>query len=219
MVYGLNVQPEWGFGPKVDWEGQDEYPARAIPALNPVNDGGTSGDSYLGGIPVDGTNFPKWVKWSDPNGNPVPDFDGGPFLNVSEKAKAVIESLEPGVHQFFPVEYEDHKGNSFGTRYWFVVCNRLDSVDRDHTNMALRKGWEWTAPKTFLRRGEPLPEHLDPSKPAKPVFNLKAIGDKHFWVDKHISSSVWLSDRGAELLQSEGLTGIRLNEGIMESVQ
>lgn len=35
-------------------------------------------------------------------------------LNMSEKAKRVIESFEPGVHQFFPVEYQDKTGNFIG---------------------------------------------------------------------------------------------------------
>lgn len=218
MVYGLNVQPEWGFGPKVNWEGQDEYPARAIPALNPVNDGGVNGDSYHAGLPVDGANFPKWVKWSDPNGNPVPDFDGGPFLNVSEKAKAVIESLEPDVHQFFPVEYHDHKGKSHGTRYWFVPCNRLDTVDRNHTNMVLLDGLQWTSPKNVLRMGESLPPNIDSTKPSKYVFNLAAIGDHHIWRDKHIGGGPWISDKMADALTGAALTGLRLNDDKAEQI-
>jgi hypothetical protein len=217
MVYGLNVQNEWGFGPKVNWEGEDG-PHPIIPALNPANDGGVNGDSYHAGLPVDGTNFPKWVKWTDPNGNPVPDFDQAHFTSVSEKAREVIESLEPGVHQFFPIEYQNHKGKSWDTRYWFIVCNRLDSIDREHSNMVLLDGWEWTSLKNVLRMGEPLPANVDPAKPSKLVFNLKQIGDKHFWVDKHISTSVWLSDRAAELFQSEGLTGIRFSEHGMEQI-
>lgn len=217
MVYGLNVRPEWGFDPKVDWEGKNE-PPRDIPALEPVNDGGVGGAGRLGGIAVDGTNFPKWVKWTDPNGNPVPDFDNTPHLNVSERTKQIIESLEPGVHQFFPVEYQDKRGNPTGIRYWFNACNRLDSVDRQHSNMVLHRGWEWTSPKNVLRSGSTLPNHIDVSKPAKIVFNLQAIGDHHIWVDKHITSSIWISSKAADLFRSEGLTGLRLSESGMETV-
>lgn len=208
MVYSMNVQPEWGFGPKVDWEGQDA-PARFIPALAPVNDGGVNGDSYDAGLPVDGDNFPKWVKWSDPNGNPVPDFDNGPFLNVSEKAKAVIESLEPSIHQFFPVEYRAHNGKGHGTRYWFVVCNRLDSVDREHTTMVLRRGLEWRPARDLVRRGEEIPPHIDPTVPPRLVFNLGAIGQTHIWVDKHLGGQRYISVFAARTFASAGLTGIR----------
>jgi hypothetical protein len=218
MVYGLNVQNEWGFGPKVDWEGQDEKPTRQIHVLNYVSDGGVNGKGVHAGRPVDGTNFPKWMRWGEPGGNPVPDFDNSFYVNVSEKAKAVIESLEPGVHQFFAFECTNTKTKVEETRYWFVVCNRLDSVDREHSNMVLLDGWEWRGIKDLIRRGTPLPDYVDPAKPSKLVFNLKVIGDKHFWVDKHISSSVWLSDRAAELIQQQGLTGIRLGESRVESI-
>lgn len=216
MVYGLNVKPEWGFDPKVSWEGQEA--PRPIPALNPVNDGGVNGDGYFAGLPVDGTNFPKWVRWSDPNGNPVPDFDRVPFLSVSEKAKGVIESLEPGVHQFFPVEYQDKDGNFTETRYWFVPCNRIDSVDHDHTTMVLGKFGYWRPVQDLVRRGEPLPPNADPTKPSKYVFNRRQIGDRHIWRDKHIGNSVWLSDQAAARFKSEGLTGVRFSENGMETV-
>jgi hypothetical protein len=219
MVYGLNVQPEWGFGPKVDWEGQDEYPARAIPALNPVNDGGVNGDSYHAGLAVDGANFPKWVKWSDPNGNPVPDFDVGPFLNVSEKAKTVIEGLEPSVHQFFPVEYQDHKGRSWGTRYWFVPCNRLDTVNGELSNMVLGKWGNWRPVKDLVRRGEPIPDYADPKKPSKLVFNVESVGDHHVWRDKRLDSGPWISDKMADALKRAALTGLRLDEDKAEQVE
>lgn len=217
MVYSLNVKPEWGFDPKIDWEGKGN-PLR-IPALQPANDGGVTGDGHHAGLPVDGTNFPKWVRWSDPNGNPVPDFDPIPYLNVSEKAKQVIESLEPGVHQYFPVEYQDKKGNFTGIRYWFVPCNRIDSVDREHSNMVLVDGLQWTPPKDLVRRGEPLPPNVDASRPAAFVFNLKAIGDRQIWRDKHIGGAACLiSDAMAELFKSEGLTGLRLDGSRREQV-
>lgn len=207
MVYGLNVSLEWGFDPKVDWDGKGGPPP-VIPALNRANDGGVGG-GRSGGMPVDGTNFPKWVKWSDPNGNPIPDFDQTPMLNISDKARRIIESLEPGVHQFFPVEYQHHKGQDIGTRYWFVICNRIDSVDREHTTFVLRKGLEWASARDLVRRGEAIPDHIDPTAPARMLFNLKAIGEKHLWVDKHLAGQRYISDAAAEAFAAAGLTGIR----------
>lgn len=215
MVYSLNVRPEWGFDPKRDWDGKND-PARRILALDPVDDGGVVWNSHNSGVPVDGGNFPRWVRWADPNGNPVPDFDSIPYLSVSERAKQAIESLEAGVHQFFPVDYQDSNGRHTSTRYWFVPCNRIDSADRDHTNMVLRKGLEWCPPKDMLRRGEPIPSNVDPGKPSKLVLNLAAIGDHHIWRDKHITSSQFISDAMASIFQQEGLTGIRLDDRAKE---
>lgn len=216
MAYGLYVYPEWGYYPKVEPLDGFDGP---IDAINPVNDGGVGWSGRTGGVPVDGKHFPKHVRWADPNGNPVPDFDRTPALNVSERAKRVIEELEPGVHQFFPVEYVNAKGEFLEVRYWLVVANRRDGMDREHTNMVLMHGQVWRPADYMVSRGEPIPPHIDPSAPSRLVFNLKAIGDAHLWVDKHLDSpSVWLSDAAAERFTAEKLTGLRLNESKVEAV-
>lgn len=215
MVYGLNVQPEWIAHPKIEiLEGGDG----PIPALKPVKDGGVGGASRTGGVPVDGANFPKRVSWTDPHGNPVPDFDATPHLNVSERAKQIIESVEPGIHQFFPVAYVVN-GQSDGIRYWFVPCNRIDSLDRDHTTMVLRKGNIWRPASDLVRRGEAIPPHIDPTQPAKMVFNLKAIGNRHIWSDKHIGGAgYFISDKMADAFREVGLTGLQLDQSQAEAV-
>lgn len=218
MVYVLNVQPEWGFEPKRNWDGEDGT-APPIPVLHLVDDGGVSSDSYHAGLPVDGGNFPKWVRWSDPGGNSVPDFDNTPFLSVSEKAKATIEQLEPGVHQFFPVEYRDKDGRPSSIRYWFVPCNRIDSVDRSRSNMVLRHGRQWMSPKNASRLGEILPGNVDVGKPAAYVFNLKAIAGRHIWRDKHIGGATcFISDAMGDAFKLANLTGLKLDDAKAEAV-
>jgi hypothetical protein len=82
----------------------------------------------------------------------VPDFDNGPFLNVSARAKALIEQFEPGVHQFLPVEFVDIDGKHLEDRWFFVVCNRLDTIDRQHVQgFLLRRGKMWTPIEDYLR--------------------------------------------------------------------
>lgn len=216
MVYGLNIKPEWGYYPKVELLDGD---INQVNAINPVDDGGVAWSSRRGGVPVDGTHFPKRVKWDDAKGNPVPDFDKMPTLNVSERAKKLIENVEPGVHQFFPVEYFDRNGDSLETRYWFVVCNRIDSLDREHSIMVLYRGEVWRPPSDLVRRGEPIPDHIDLKQPAKIVFNLKAIGNAQLWHDKHLDGGgVYISDELAQRLKDEALTGLKLHDNGMESV-
>lgn len=216
MAYGLNVKPEWGYYPKVETLDGYEGP---ISALSPVNDGGVGWSGRTGGVHVDGAHFPTRVKWADPNGNPAPDFDSTPDLNVSERARRVIEDVEPSVHQFFPVEYVDSKGAFLENRYWLVIGNRLDAMDRERTNMVLRKGKVWRPADYMVSRGEEIPAHINPEEPAKLVFNAEAIGGAHLWVDKHIDGHVaWLSDFLGERLLAEKLTGLRLQESKVETV-
>jgi hypothetical protein len=210
MVYGLNVQPEWGYYPKVETLDGDLSKASAI--ITP--DGGVG----TGGFPRETESLPKRVKWMDPNGNPVPDFDQTPRLNVSERAKQLIESLEPGVHQFIPVEYFDKKGKFLENRYWFVVCNRIDSLDREHTTMVLSPGLGWYSARNLVAIGVEIPPHIDPDQPAKLVFNLAQIGDAQLWHDKFLGSGEFISDKLAEAFLAAGITGLRLAESRGEAV-
>jgi hypothetical protein len=54
----------------------------------------------------------------------MPDFEDSYFINISERAKALIEQLEPGRHQFLPIDYERKNGTLVERRYMFVICNR-----------------------------------------------------------------------------------------------
>ena len=210
MVYGLNVKPEWGYYPKVETLDGDVAKAGAI-----ITDDGGVG---TGGFPKVTELLPKRVKWMDPNGNAVPDFDTTPMLNVSERTKQLIEGLEPDVHQFVPVEYVDRRGIFLENRYWFVACNRIDSLDRQHTTMIFRPGKGWMNPIVAKRLGEPIPPHLDPKIPAKLVFRLDQIGSAHIWHDKFLGSGEFISDAMASAFKEAGITGLRLDESRAEIV-
>lgn len=208
MVYGLNVRPEWGYYPKV--EIVEPGDVSKVVALHPVDDGGVGWQGLNGGVPVDGSHFHKVMGWMDPNGNRVPDFDQTPMLNVSERARQIIESVEPGVHQFFPVTYLDAQGTFLEARYWLNVCHRIDCLDREHSTLVLRNGRVWRPAKDMARRGEPVPAHIDPDAPPRMVFSLSQIGNAHMWHDSHDDSgSIYLSDAMADAFSLVGLTGVR----------
>jgi hypothetical protein len=210
MVYGLNVKPEWGYYPKVEALEGDVAKATAI--ITPDDGVGT------GGFPKDPTNLPKRVKWMDPNGNPVPDFDQTPMLNVSERVKQLVETFEPSVHQFVPVEYIDKNERFLENRYWFVVCNRIDSLDRERTTMLFVPGQGWMSPLVAKKLGMDIPDNINPDLPANLVFNLGQIGDTHLWHDKFLGTGAFLSDEMAKALLSAGVTGLRLAESQGEAV-
>src|SRR5438045_1098046 len=60
-------------------------------------------------------------------------FDACRSINLSERARAIIESFEPHTHQFIPVDYVNKSGNLLEKRYFFIPCNRIDSMNHDKT--------------------------------------------------------------------------------------
>ena len=189
MVCGLNIWPEGGHWPMVD----------------------------LGGDVVGGGWYPKSAMWMEAKDNPPPDFDRMHGLNVSEKAKQIIEQLEPGVHEFFPVEYLDREGHHLENRYWFAVGNCIDSLDRERSNLVL-VGANWVSPKNAFRINGSVPSTVDVDRPPSKVFNLKAIGTAKIWRDEYLDGGPWLTDDAARTLEAKGLSGIRLEIGESEAV-
>jgi hypothetical protein len=135
MVYGLYIQTGY------------LYTVVATPLdgdLNKVRlvdeswDGGAIPASLYGGRPVRIELLPKRMRWSDARYK-IPDFDmSGSHVGVSERAKALIERFEPGVHQFVPVDYYNGKGKLLERRHFLYACNRIDCLDHDKTTMVLK---------------------------------------------------------------------------------
>ena len=160
MAYHLTIVPEGGHYPMVDWGGEPV----GSPALHPQEDQERISASTRG-VPVTGSGFPERVHWLEKKDNPPPDFDKTPYWTVSDRARQVIERLEPGVHQFFPVEYVDSEGEHIENRFWFVVCNRLDAVDRGHSNMVLYRNVRWIAPHLAASEGIEFTDNASVERP------------------------------------------------------
>lgn len=154
--------------------------------------------------------MPTRIRWLDRRRHAVPDFDNGLVDNVSDRAMALIEAHEPGVHQFLPIDYSDVDGAPFGRRHALIVCNRIDSLDREHTTMVLHRGRVWQ-PATDLDPAD-RPPGCDISVPAKLVFSARQIGDTQLWWDRHLRNGPFLSDWLAGALKTSGLTGLRLHD-------
>ena len=206
MVYGLNVKPIYGHYTSVE-SLDDRFDKHFMlkkqfqPPL-PMKDGKVDFSAIKCALPAK-------MKWKDSAGRQMPDFDPIPDLNISERAKQVIEDLEPGVHKFESVEYTYSRGGRTENRYWLKMGNEIDSLDREHTTMVLQEGTQWVSTSDLLRRGLPIPPHIDPEQKARLVFNLAQIGNRHMWYDPLLNrGSVFLSDRMAQAFQDAGLTGI-----------
>lgn len=209
FVYGLNIKPEHGY--YVEVEALDGDIDKVCLIDDSPDEGWNPRNMPLAaGRPVDTEHLPTRMKWLDRNRHPIPDFDNGLIVNVSEKARSVIEQVEPDLHQFVPVEYVDRSGEHLENRYFLVVCNRLDSLDHLKTTMVLRNGRVWVPAGDLIRRGEPIPEGFDVDASPKLVFNHLQIGSAHIWVEKHLTGgATFISDVMDEAFRSNNLSGMR----------
>lgn len=142
--------------------------------------------------------LPKRVLWA--NGTlPLPDVL--PRFAVSPRFRDMVDQFEPGVHQFVPVEiYKDRKGEPVATYYWFIVGQRLDSVDRDRTT------YNWTLDYTGK---EGFWDDKDVPN-ARLVFSNAAVEGRHIWHDPHLLThkNGLCSDAFAHAATEAKLTGL-----------
>src|SRR5258706_1157006 len=196
MVYGLYIDTPFEY--YIGSDPLDGNLDEARRSMDRTPDGGDGIGGFLSGRPVEAELMPKKVRW--PGGRrKIPDLDNSHCINVSERAKNLIESFEPSVHQFIPVGYYNGKGVLLEERYFMVPCNRIDSLDHDRTTFVLKK-WPhlsaWVSVSDLVRWGEAdlIPPHLPHDTRSKYVFNRAQIGAHHMWCDKFGPKGPWLSD-------------------------
>jgi hypothetical protein len=153
--------------------------------------------------------MPKQYLWSN-GSKPLPDVLPG--MVVCPRFRDLVEQFEPGVHQFVPVNiYKSKKGEPVATYYWFIVGQRLDSVDRERTTFM------WKAPVddpaagywTSRIRNAETREYSD-IPDAKMVFSNNKVAGHHIWHDPHLLTfgSGLCSDTFAEALLASGMSGV-----------
>ena len=119
------------------------------------------------------------------------------ILAVDEKLKAIIERLEPGVHQFFPIEIRMPKGKAYPVQYYILLITRyLDSFSR-----AQSKDGCWR---------EPVPGNLTYRGTRKSISGLAlskdAFGGANLWRERgFIRTLTCLSNELKAAIDQEGL--------------
>jgi hypothetical protein len=216
MVHGLYVVPtvDYSIG-STPLDGDIDK----VRVADKTPDGGDLFGAFESGRAVDTTLMPTKMRW-DGGKIKMPDFDRSHCINVSERAKALIERFEPHVHQFIPVDYYYGTSDVKERRYFFICCNRIDSLDHDKTTFVLRhivtttniEVNYWAPIQDLVRNGEQhlIPPHLTAKTDSNWVFSLARIGNKHLWHDKFMSKGTWLSDTLSDAIVEAGLTGIQL---------
>ncbi|WP_333815045.1 imm11 family protein [Tabrizicola sp.] len=150
-----------------------------------------AGDKRLGRA-LKPNNIPTKFRWGG-SAERMPDLMlSHSVMLASDKVKDIIEGLEPGVHQFFPLETWA-KGNTPARRMYLMnICNRLDSVDRKKTTKPMRDQHSW-------RNG----------KPGELVFSLAQIGGHKLWHDKHIFDNMYFIDDVKNAFEAASVSGVK----------
>jgi len=130
------------------------------------------------------------------NQNRMPDFAIVRLAQIcSAKFRDVVEILEPGVHQFVPVEVVRKNGDHVADMFWFVPCNRLDTLELELLYPPVNHHGRY--------RGA--------GGDSRIVFSRSRIGDHHVWIDKRvISGFIWVSDKFHDAAVEAGLIGLNL---------
>lgn len=86
-------------------------------------------------------SMPKVIRWK--SRRKLLDYEGAYVgYSVSDRFRALIEEIEPGVHQFEPIRYETKDGSLIEDRWFWQICNRIDSVHAELSNLVFKvRGW------------------------------------------------------------------------------
>ncbi len=149
------------------------------------------------GRPVDPTQMPTRLRRKGNKGLPLYDVDSiwGKGLLVVERFKEVVESFEPGVHQFLPVQIEQG-GKVIAQRHIFYICNRLDTLAKQLCS----------PPVGPDERYQPIQDGND-----RRVYDSSKIGNHHAWCDRY-SLGTMTSNALFAALAAEDFTGLGFKE-------
>lgn len=122
------------------------------------------------------------------------------IIAVDEGLKSIIEKLEPGVHQFFPIEIRMRRDKIYPASYYILVIRQyLDSFLPDES----REG--------SYRPDGPIFYFHEETKEAMQglTFRKAAFGDAELWRERRLSRE-WLTCFSDELVARIAEAGLRI---------
>ena len=150
--------------------------------------------------------LPQKILWA--NGKqPLPDIL--PWMAVSARFRDLVEAFEPGVHQFVPVAiYKARKGEPVATYYWFIVGQRLESVDAQRSTFLWEDNtglWVDSILDTTTWRKTPI-------EGAKLFFDEDKISGHHIWHEPQLpaQNARLCSNAFAKAAQDAAFTGLSI---------
>lgn len=162
------------------------------------------GGLIITGNPMEGRaikdkNVPTRIERTGPTleEHPLLDvitYSGGNLLACTA-FRDLVEEMEPGVHQFFPMDLLVN-GTKVATYHWFICGTRIATMSREHCYPPLNE------------RGFFKPSPFGQHQNDRLVLSREKIGARHAWHDKFYGKN-FFSNAFAERLFSLGLTDIR----------
>ncbi|MDF2374246.1 MAG: hypothetical protein P1V21_25995 [Rhizobiaceae bacterium] len=131
-------------------------------------------------------------------------------MTVYPPMKALIEKLEPGVHEFIPLEVKSEDGSaSFGTYYLVLITQEVDAVVYEETDFGGGYGREADKNKRMNISGF-----------GKPVLRTDAVRGYHLWRGAGgLVGHYFCSDEIGQFVKDNKLRGWSLDECIMHRSQ
>lgn len=122
------------------------------------------------------------------------------ILAVDETFKAIIQRLEPGVHQFFPITMILPKDQVYPASYHILVIGQfLDSFSPEHSST-----------DAYRLNGANQFTHEETKKAmAGLALSKAAFGDAHLWRERRLSGE-WLTCFSDELIAEVTGAGLRI---------
>jgi hypothetical protein len=174
-VWSIGFKEETGY--HVNREPLDGDP-RQIEYVDTTLDKGTNptfepGRLYAG-RKVKPDHVPTKAVWGNKKVKPYDVFVLQGLILVSDTVKDIVEHFEPGIHQFYPIEMVYKDGSHARQMYFFNICARLDTMDRKRATAELINNVLW-----------------DPAT-GRFIFSNTLIGNRHAWIDKHVSPGLFI---------------------------
>jgi hypothetical protein len=157
-------------------------------------------EALLQGYPVETTHLPRAWQW--PSSTPL-DFLQYGFTLASPAFRAVVEAIEPNVHQWSPIQIFDKKKSPLAEHFICIAGHRVNCVDLDRTTGYLPLGdasWQVWKP--------------GPAGGSQLVLSRAKVAGKHLWMvgDLLLSESMMVSGTLKQALEEQQLRGIRFRE-------
>jgi hypothetical protein len=217
MVYAMNIQGPGVRGPGVTPLDGD---FSKVELVDYTRDGGMLNHTMGSGRPVRPEFVPTRMLWGLDRSD-IPDFEDSHALNISDRAKSIIEQFEPQVHQFLPVAYWGTNNTLIEKRWFLVPCQRIDSMDHDRTTFVMHvmrqsdgsvycKYWRPVCDLVNNNETALIPKNLTPKTQSESVFSRQKIGTRHMWMDMYIlgRKGPFISNELADAFVAGGLTGL-----------
>ena len=161
------------------------------------------GGPYEGFEPIEGDfgivrgqhGKPTSVQWNGPK-RPIPDILNMPYLCISIRLKNLIESFEPEIHDFSPVDLIWDDGTLAEKRFFLHVKQRVYSLSFEFSH----------APENSVTGGLSMLNK-------QTVFHAMRFGNRHLWQDEqlqHGNKEFVVSDELANRIHDDGYTGVYL---------